>query len=126
MKRIFKGPWVWIGLAVVGVILALQYIAPGGGYDEVSTSRGQQYIADGQVEKIKFIDGDQKIEIDLVKGTRDSGDKVMTSYVLGQQQGIIARPTRSRRTAAASRTPRPRTRSPACSARSWRPCCRSR
>ncbi len=89
MKRIFKGPWVWIILAVVGVLLALQYLAPGGGYDEVPTSKMESYIAKGQVKEITFIDGDQTIEATLDKGARDSGSKVMTHYVMGQQQGII-------------------------------------
>ncbi|WP_232676335.1 ATP-dependent zinc metalloprotease FtsH [Nocardioides sp. R-C-SC26] len=90
MKRILKGPWVWIGLAVVGVLLALQFLAPGGGFDEVPTSKLESYIADGKVEKITFVDGDQKIEATLDKGTRSEGDKVVAYYVLGQQQGIIA------------------------------------
>ncbi len=90
MKRIFKGPWVWIGLAVVGVLLALQFLAPGGGYDEVPTSELESYVQDGTVKEITFIDGDQTIEATLDDGTRSGGDKVMTHYVLGQQQGIIA------------------------------------
>ncbi|MDO9456377.1 ATP-dependent zinc metalloprotease FtsH [Nocardioides sp.] len=90
VKRIFKGPWIWIGVAVLAVVLALQFLASGGGYDEVPTSRLQQYIADGDVKEIKFIDGEQKIEVTLQKGVRDSGDKVMSYWVLGQQQGIIA------------------------------------
>jgi cell division protease FtsH len=89
VKRIFKGPWVWIILAVVGVLLALQYLAPGGGYDEIATSKMESYISEGQVKEITFIDGDQTIEATLDKGVRDSGSKVMTHYVMGQQQGII-------------------------------------
>jgi len=38
VKRIFKGPWLWIALAVAGVLIALQYLAPSDGYDEVKTS----------------------------------------------------------------------------------------
>ncbi len=90
MKRIFKGPWVWIGVAVVGVLLALQFLAPGGGYDEVPTSQLESYVAKGEVKEITFIDGDQTIEAILDDGVRDAGAKVTTSYVLGQQQGIIA------------------------------------
>ena len=90
MKRIFKGPWVWIGLAVVGVLLAMQFLAPGGGYDEVTTSQMETYIADGDVDEITFIDGDQTIEATLDDGVRDAGAKVTAAYVLGQQQGIIA------------------------------------
>jgi cell division protease FtsH len=90
VKRIFKGPWVWIGLAVVGVLLALQFLAPGGGFDEVPTSEMEEYVAQGEVEEITFIDGDQTIEAVLDDGVRDEGAKVTTHYVLGQQQGIIA------------------------------------
>ncbi|MGA8847923.1 MAG: ATP-dependent zinc metalloprotease FtsH [Nocardioides sp.] len=90
MKRIFRGPWVWIGLAVVGVLLALQFLAPGGGYDEVPTSQLESYVAQGEVKEITFIDGDQTIEAVLDDGVRDGGAKITTSYVLGQQQGIIA------------------------------------
>ncbi len=90
MKRIFKGPWVWIGIAVVAVVLALQFLAPGGGYDEVPTSRAQEYIAQDEVKDITFIDGEQKIEMTLRDGVRDEGSKVSTSWVLGQQQGLIA------------------------------------
>ncbi len=65
MKRIFKGPVVWIVLAVVGVLLALQFLAPSGGYDEVTTSEMNSYIAKGQVKEITFIDGDQQIQATL-------------------------------------------------------------
>ncbi len=90
MKRILKGPWVWIAVAVIGVVLALQFLAPGGGYDEVPTSQLQKYIADDEVKEISFIDGEQKIQATLQDGVRDSGAKVESFYVLGQQQGIIA------------------------------------
>ena len=65
MKRLFKGPWLWIVLAVVGVLVALQFIAPNGGYDEIDTSRMQTYITSGEVKEITFIDGDQEIQATL-------------------------------------------------------------
>ncbi|HWJ81886.1 MAG TPA: ATP-dependent zinc metalloprotease FtsH [Nocardioides sp.] len=89
MKRVFRGPWVWIVVAVVAVLLALEFLAPGGGYDEVPTSQMEQYIANGDVKDIKFIDGDQTIQATLDDGTRDEGDQVMSHYILGQQEGII-------------------------------------
>jgi cell division protease FtsH len=89
VKRIFKGPWVWIAVAVVGVLLALQFLAPGGGFDEVSTSRMESYIAKGEVKDITFVDGDQAIQATLDSGVRESGDKVVAYFVKGQQQGII-------------------------------------
>jgi cell division protease FtsH len=89
VKRIFKGPWLWIVLAVVGVLLALQYLAPSGGYDEVTTSELESYIAKGQVDEITFVGGDQAIQATLDKGVRASGDKVTAYWVAGQQLGII-------------------------------------
>ncbi|GAA3815855.1 ATP-dependent zinc metalloprotease FtsH [Nocardioides panacisoli] len=89
MKRVFRGPWLWIVVAVVAVLLALEFLAPGGGYDEVPTSQMEKYIQSGDVKEIKFIDGDQTIQATLDSGTRDEGDQVMSHYILGQQEGII-------------------------------------
>ncbi len=89
MKRAFKGPWVWIAVAVLGVLIALQYLVPGGGYDEVPTSQMESYIADGDVEEITFIDGEQAIQATLDSGVRDGGDEVVSYYVTGQVEDII-------------------------------------
>jgi len=85
VKRVFKGPWLWIVVAVVGVLLALQYLTPNGGYDEVKTSQMQADIVDGTVKEISLVEGDQQI-----KATLDDGTKVLAHYIDGQQQGIIA------------------------------------
>ena len=44
MKRIFKGPWLWIVLSAFAVLLAIQFLAPSDGYDEVDTSTLASYI----------------------------------------------------------------------------------
>ncbi|WP_412778592.1 ATP-dependent zinc metalloprotease FtsH [Nocardioides sp. Root79] len=75
---------------MVTVVLALEFLAPGGGFDEVPTSKLEKYIAEGQVKDITFIDGDQSIEATLDKGTRDSGDKVLSHYIQGEQETILA------------------------------------
>ncbi|MCH1866145.1 ATP-dependent zinc metalloprotease FtsH [Nocardioides sp. CFH 31398] len=90
MKRAFKGPWLWIVLAVAGVLLALNFLAPGGGEDEISTSRMEEYIAAGQVKEITFVDGDQQIQATLDDDVdRDGGNEVVAYWVDGQQEGII-------------------------------------
>jgi cell division protease FtsH len=85
VKRIFRGPWVWIVVAVVGVLLALQFLAPNGGYKEIDTSTMSTYISDGTVKTITFVDRDQVIQAEL-----DNGKKVTASWVLGQQRGLVA------------------------------------
>jgi cell division protease FtsH len=84
VKRIFRGPWVWIVVAVVGVLVALQYLAPNGGYQEVDTSEMVAHIESNEIESIVFVDGDQEI-----RATLKDGDQVMASWVTGQQRGIV-------------------------------------
>ena len=84
VKRIFRGPWLWIVVAVVGVLVALQFLAPSGGYDEINTSSMVQKIESGEVESILFVDGDQEI-----RATLDNGDKVLSSWVAGQQRDLV-------------------------------------
>ncbi len=86
VKRIFRGPWFWIVVAVVGVLIALQYLAPNGGYDEVDTSDMNEFITSGEVETISFIDGDQEIRATL----DGDGRKVLAHWVDGEQEGLIA------------------------------------
>ncbi|HEX5860876.1 MAG TPA: ATP-dependent metallopeptidase FtsH/Yme1/Tma family protein, partial [Nocardioides sp.] len=88
MKRIFKGPWLWSLLVVVGVLLALQFFVATDEYEEIPTSQMNDYIAQGQVSQIKFIDGDQRIEATLDDGVRDGGAKVMTFWLTDTQDDI--------------------------------------
>ncbi|MBI2245212.1 MAG: ATP-dependent metallopeptidase FtsH/Yme1/Tma family protein, partial [Nocardioides sp.] len=81
MKRIFKGPWLWIVLAVVGVLLALQYLAPNRGGDEVDASKMQDYISSGEVKELTFVDGGEQ----QIKATLDNGDKVTAFWLDGTQ-----------------------------------------
>src|SRR3954447_16588133 len=84
VKRIFRGPWLWIVVAVVGVLIALQYLAPNGGYEEVDTSKMSNYISDGSAKTVTFVDRDQTIRTVL-----DDGKKVTTSWVAGRQRDLV-------------------------------------
>jgi cell division protease FtsH len=84
VKRIFRGPWVWIVIAVVGVLVALQYLAPNGGYTQVDTSTMAHDISDGSAKTVLFVDGDQEIRTVL-----DNGQKISSSWVAGTQNGLF-------------------------------------
>ncbi|WP_141015265.1 ATP-dependent zinc metalloprotease FtsH [Nocardioides sambongensis] len=90
MKRVFRGPVLWIVVAVLAVILALEFLASGSGHKEVTTSQLAEYIEKGEVKEITFIDGDQKIEAELDDGVRDDTDQVMAYYIDGQQETLLA------------------------------------
>ena len=89
MKRIFKGPWLWIVLSAFAVLLAIQFLAPSDGYDEVNTSTLASYIDDGKVDEIEFNGADFEIQATLDKGTREDGDKVVAQYIDGQQEQLL-------------------------------------
>jgi cell division protease FtsH len=76
---------VWIVVAVVGVLLAFQFLTPNGGYDEIDTSKMSTYISSGEVKTVTFVDRDQTIQAQL-----DGGRKVTASWVLGQQRDLVA------------------------------------
>ena len=88
MKRIVKGPWLWIVLAVVGVLLALQYLTPNSGGDEIAASQMNDYIVKGQVKDITFVAGDQRIKAVLDDGVRSDGADVTTQWIPGTQGEI--------------------------------------
>src|SRR4051812_30067207 len=85
VKRILRGPWLWIGVAGLGVIIALQYLVPNGGYTEIETSKMTSYVTKGEVKEITFVDGgDQEI-----RATLDNGKKVLATWVDGQQVQLV-------------------------------------
>ncbi len=75
-------------LAAVGVLLAIQFLAPNGGYDEITTSRMNAYIASGEVKDITFVDGDQEIKATLDSGVRTGSDKVSAFWLSETQDEI--------------------------------------
>ena len=89
MKRIFKGPLIWIVVAVVGVLIAMQFLISSGGGDEISASQMNEYIASGEVKDITFVDGDQVIKATLDDSVdRDGGREVTTKWLTGTQDDI--------------------------------------
>ena len=88
MKRLVKGPWLWIVVAVVAVLLALQFLAPSSGGDEITASEMSSYIEGGDVAEITFVDGDQEIRATLDEGVREEGAEVHTYWIAGTQARI--------------------------------------
>jgi cell division protease FtsH len=85
VKKFLRSPWLWIVVAVLGVLIALQYLVPNAGFKEVKTSTMTNYIKKGEVKSITFIDGgDQQMRAEL----RD-GKKVLATWVEGQQVGLV-------------------------------------
>jgi len=84
VKRLTRGPFLWMALALLGFLLATQLLGSGGGFERVDTSTALQEIADGNVKSAKIITGEQQ---DLQLTLKDDS-RIAASYVTGQQVEI--------------------------------------
>jgi cell division protease FtsH len=66
VKRILRGPLVWVVAAVVVVLIGAQVLQPAK-YTRVDTSVALQLIADKQVKSARLVNGDQRMELTLTK-----------------------------------------------------------
>ncbi|PZT72542.1 MULTISPECIES: ATP-dependent zinc metalloprotease FtsH [unclassified Streptomyces] len=88
VKRYFRGPVMWIVLAVLAVVVLMNVVGSGGGYKTVDTGQVIQAISKNQVNQAKLTTGDdQIIKIELKDGQKladESGSKFQASYIGNQ------------------------------------------
>ncbi|WP_031081016.1 ATP-dependent zinc metalloprotease FtsH [Streptomyces sp. NRRL WC-3549] len=88
VKRYFRGPVMWIVLAVLAVVVLMQVVGSSGGYKTVDTGQVIQAISKNQVAQAKLTTGDEQIiKIELknkekLKG--EDGSKFQASYIGNQ------------------------------------------
>src|SRR5690554_1190320 len=66
LKKIVKGPWLWIVIIAIVVFGVLQF-SSSDGYREVETATMVRYFDEGKVEKVTFVEGEQQIRATLKK-----------------------------------------------------------
>ncbi len=79
IKRILRGPIVWIGVAILVALLAGQFISSASAPKKVDTSTIIASITKGDAKSATLVDREQRIEIVL-----KNGDKKQSEYVTGQ------------------------------------------
>ncbi|MFF3910954.1 ATP-dependent zinc metalloprotease FtsH [Streptomyces sp. NPDC001848] len=91
VKRYFRGPVMWIVLAVLAVVVLMQVVGSSGGYKTVDTGKVVQAIDNNQVESAKLTTGDEQvIKVSLKDGVKvDGSDKIQASYI-GDQGTSLA------------------------------------
>ncbi|WP_031041659.1 ATP-dependent zinc metalloprotease FtsH [Streptomyces sp. NRRL F-5650] len=91
VKRYFRGPIMWIVLAVLAVVVLMQVVGSSGGYKTVDTGQVVQAINDNRVESAKLTTGDeQNIKVQLKDGQKVEGSsKIQASYI-GDQGVTLA------------------------------------
>ena len=79
MKRLARGPLLWILLAVLLVLLGSSLVSGVGGVKDVDTWQAVDYIEQNQAKQATLIDREQRIELTLQDDT-----KVRSEYITGQ------------------------------------------
>ncbi|MBW1604241.1 ATP-dependent zinc metalloprotease FtsH [Streptomyces sp. JJ66] len=91
VKRYFRGPVMWIVLAVLAVVVLMQVVGSSEGYKTVDTGDVVKAISENQVESAQVTTGDeQTVELQLKDGVEiDESDKVKASYIDSQGVEIV-------------------------------------
>ncbi|HVX08025.1 ATP-dependent zinc metalloprotease FtsH [Humibacter sp.] len=80
LKKIFRGPILWIVLAVVIVWIGSSLITMSG-FKEVSTEHGLELLKDGKATQATIVDNDQRVDLTLAKADGNNGTSVQFYYV---------------------------------------------
>lgn len=91
VKRYFRGPVMWIVLAVLAVVVLMQVVGSSGGYKTVDTGQVVAAINENRVQSAKLTTGDeQTVKVTLKDGQKvDGSSKIQASYI-GDQGVAIA------------------------------------
>ncbi|GAA4361525.1 ATP-dependent zinc metalloprotease FtsH [Angustibacter luteus] len=76
VKRILRGPLVWVVLIVLIGLSVLRLGSLGQSFQRIDTSSALTLISEGKADKVKLVDGDQRIDITLKDGQKFTGDGV--------------------------------------------------
>jgi cell division protease FtsH len=81
-KKLLSGPFVWIMVALVVLIIGTNLIS-GGGYRQVSTATGLHLIQTGQAERVTVLDGEQRVDVTLTAKDASGSNKLVQFFYVG-------------------------------------------
>ncbi|MGN6125153.1 MAG: ATP-dependent zinc metalloprotease FtsH [Humibacter sp.] len=88
LKKIFRGPILWIVLAVVIVWIGSSLITMSG-YKGITTEQGLQLLKDGKVSSATIVDTDQRVDMTLTKPDGNNGTEVQFYYVSPRGKDVV-------------------------------------
>src|SRR5699024_12478871 len=88
IKNIFRGPVIWVILALLVLSTAMtRLFMPS--VEQIDTSEGLSLINGGKVEQALMVDGDQRVDLTLLSDYEDKGDRVDFYYTEPHRPNII-------------------------------------
>lgn len=89
IKKILRGPIIYILLAIVAVWIGSSLITASG-MREVSTQEGLELLKDDKVSAVKIVDGENRVDLTLAEADEKLGSQVQFYYVTPRGPDIIA------------------------------------
>jgi cell division protease FtsH len=89
IKRLFRGPIVYIVLAVAALVVAWGFIAQSG-YHQIKTEQGLSFVNDKKVASAQIIDGENRVNLILKDADPQLGKEVYFNYVTPRGAEVVA------------------------------------
>jgi cell division protease FtsH len=89
MKKILRGPIIYILLAIVAVWIGSSLITASG-FRQVSTQQGLELLDDDKVAAVKIVDGENRVDLTLKEADDELGQQVQFYYVTPRGADIVA------------------------------------
>jgi cell division protease FtsH len=88
LKKIFSGPFVWIFLAIIILVVGTSLINSQT-FQQVDTKYGLELIESGKAKSVKILDGDQRVDVELINPDKDFGSQVQFFYVAPRGDQVV-------------------------------------
>ncbi|MET4158637.1 ATP-dependent zinc metalloprotease FtsH [Agromyces sp. PvR057] len=89
MKKILRGPVIYILLAIAAVWIGTSLISASG-FKEVSTQQGLEFLQNDKVASAKMVDGENRVDLTLAKADEEFGKQVQFYYVTPRGADVVA------------------------------------
>ena len=89
MKKIVRGPWLWIALALMVVFLGSSLFSTQP-FTRVDTKVGLELIQSGEAKSVKIFDNDQRVDVVLNQPHSEYGEQIQFYFVTGRAQVVAA------------------------------------
>jgi cell division protease FtsH len=88
LKKILSGPFIWVVIAFTVVMIGSSMLG-GSGYQKVTTSQGLEYITNGQAAKVKVIEAENRVDVDLKTKDPKYGQQIQFNYATPRGPAVM-------------------------------------
>ena len=88
LKKILSGPFIWIILAILILVVGTNLIN-GQTFKQVDTKYGLELIKAGKAKSVKLLDGDQRVDVELVNPDPEFGSSVQFFFVSARGEQVV-------------------------------------